>query len=153
MTVKPIPEGYHSVTPYLTIDGTAQALDFYKKAFNAIEKFQMPSSDGKIAHAEIIIGNSTIMMADPCEESLTPSSQKTGDRSSVGLYLYVEDVDTLFAQAIKAGATEVKPLKDEFYGDRIGALKDPYGYIWYIATHKEDLTPEEMDERAKKLSS
>ena len=152
MTVKPIPEGYHSVTPYLTIDGAAKALDFYKKAFNALEKFQMPTPDGKIGHAEIIIGNSTIMMADPCEESPTPSPQELGG-SSMALYLYVDDVDTLFAQAIKAGATEIKPLKDEFYGDRIGAIKDPYGHIWYLATHKEDLTPEEIDERAKKLFS
>ena len=152
MAVKPIPEGYHSVTPYLSIDGAAQALDFYKKAFNAIEKFQMPTPDGKIGHAEIIIGNSTIMMADPCEESPTLSPRELGS-SSMALYLYVDDVDTLFAQAIKAGATEIKPLKDEFYGDRIGAIKDPYGHIWYLATHKEDLTPEEIDERAKKLFS
>ena len=152
MTVKPIPEGYHSVTPYLTIDGAAQALDFYKKAFNAIEKFQMPTPDGKIGHAEIIIGNSTVMMADPCKDSPTPSPQELGG-SSMALYLYVDDVDTLFHQAINAGATEIKPLKDEFYGDRIGAIKDPYGHVWYLATHKEDLTPEEIDERAKKLYS
>jgi PhnB protein len=150
MAIKPIPENYHSVTPYLSIKGATEALEFYKRAFNATEIFRLPTPNGEIGHADILIGNSHIMLSDPCEESPIPSPQVLGG-SSVGLYLYVNDVDALFEQAIKAGAKEVKPVEDQFYGDRTGTLKDPFGHIWFLATHKEDLTPEEVNIRAETL--
>jgi PhnB protein len=150
MAIKSIPENYHSVTPYLSIKGATEALEFYKRAFNATEIFRLPTPNGEIGHADILIGNSHIMLSDPCEESPIPSPQVLGG-SSVGLYLYVNDVDALFEQAIKAGAKEVKPVEDQFYGDRTGTLKDPFGHIWFLATHKEDLTPEEVNIRAETL--
>ena len=150
MTVKSIPEGFHSVTPYLSIQGASEALEFYKQAFNATELFRLDAPGGVIGHAEIIIGDSHIMMSDQCEESPIPSPQSLGG-SSVGLYIYVEDVDALFAQAINAGAKEVKPVEDQFYGDRTGTLEDPFGHIWFLGTHKEDLTPEEINERVASL--
>ncbi len=148
MTVKSIPESFHSVTPYLSIKGATKALEFYKLAFNATEIFRLPTPDGEIGHADIIIGDSHIMLSDQCEESPIPSPQALGG-SSVGLHIYVEDVDALFAQAINAGAKEVKQVEDQFYGDRTGTLKDPFGHIWFLATHKEDLTPEEINKRAE----
>lgn len=150
MAANPIPENYHSVTPYLSIKGATEALEFYKRAFNATEIFCLPTPNGEIAHADILIGDSHIMLSDPCEESPIPSPHVLGG-SSVGLYVYVEDVDVLFEQAIKAGAKEVKPVEDQFYGDRTGTLEDPFGHIWFLATHKEDLTPEEIDIRAEAL--
>ena len=143
--VKPIPEGYHSVTPYLTIDGAAEALEFYKKAFGAIELFRM-EHEGKIGHAEIKIGDSPIMLSDahPQEGHVSP---KTLGGSPVGIMIYVDDVDTIFKQAIDAGGTERKALQDQFYGDRSGTLTDPYGHVWTVATHKEDVSPEEMEKR------
>jgi PhnB protein len=150
MSVKPIPEGYHSVTPYLSIKGATEAIEFYKRAFNAIEIFRLPTPSGEIGHAEIKIADSHIMMSDPCEESPIPSPQALGG-SSVGLHLYVEDVDAIFTQAVNAGASEVKPVEAQFYGDRMGTLKDPFGHIWFLSTHKEDLDPEEIQERAEAL--
>jgi len=150
MTVRPIPEGFHSVTPYLSIQGAVEALEFYKQAFNATELFRLAAPGGVIGHAEIVIGDSHIMMSDQCEESPIPSPRSLGG-SSVGLYIYVEDVDALFAQAINAGAKEVKPVEDQFYGDRTGTLEDPFGHIWFLATHKEDLSPEEINKRAASL--
>ena len=150
MTVKPIPESFHSVTPYLSIKGATEALEFYKRAFNATEMFRLPAPSGEIGHADILIGDSHIMLSDPCEESPIPSPQALGG-SSVGLHVYVEDVDALFAQAITAGAKKVKSVEDQFYGDRTGTLEDPFGHIWFLATHKEDLTPEEINKRAETL--
>jgi len=150
MTVKAIPEGFHSVTPYLSIEGATGALEFYKRAFNATEMFRLPTPTGEIGHADIIIGDSHIMLSDPCEESPIPSPQVLGG-SSVGLHVYVEDVDAIFAQAVNAGAKEVKPVEDQFYGDRTGTLEDPFGHIWFLATHKEELTPEEINKRAETL--
>jgi len=150
MSVKPIPDGYHSVTPYLIIEGATKALDFYKRAFGAAELFRLDAPGGKIGHAEISIGNSRIMLADTCEESPTSDPQVLGG-SSVGFYVYVEDVDVLFAQAIAAGAKAVKPVQDQFYGDRSGTLQDPFGHIWFLSTHKEDLAPEEINRRAEAL--
>ncbi len=144
--VKPIPEGYHSVTPYLIISGAADAIDFYKKAFGATELFRMPAPEGKIGHAEIKIGDSPIMLADESPE-MGYKSATTLSGSPVSLMIYVEDVDKVYNQAIAAGGTEVKGVQDQFYGDRSGTLKDPYGHVWHIATHKEDVTPEEMDKR------
>lgn len=146
--VKPIPEGYHSVTPYLIVNGAAKAIEFYKKAFNATELSRMPDANGKIYHAEIKIGNSPIMVADEFPEMNFRSPQAFGG-SPISICLYVENVDTLFKQAIAAGAKEIRPLKNQFYGDRSGTLTDPFGYTWTIATHIEDVTPEEMEKRAK----
>jgi PhnB protein len=143
--VKPIPDGYHSLTPYLVIDGAAQALEYYKKAFGAIELFRMPHGD-KIGHAEMRIGDSPFMLSDGHEEMGSKGPKSLGG-SPVGLMIYVEDCDKVFKQAIDAGGTETKPLQDQFYGDRSGTLTDPFGHIWTVATHKEDVTPEEMDRR------
>ena len=147
--VKPIPEGYHSVTPYLVIKGAVQALEFYKTAFGATELFRM-EHEGKIGHAEIKIGDSPIMLADehPDEGHVSPT---TLGGSPVGIMIYVDDVDKIFNQAISAGGKEVKPLQDQFYGDRSGTLTDPFGHVWTVATHKEDVTPEEMDKRLANL--
>ena len=145
--VKPIPDGYHSVTPYLIIKGAADAIEFYKKAFGATELFRMPQPDGKVAHAEIKIGDSPIMLSDEHPEMGYVSPTSIGG-SPVSLMIYVEDVDTIFKQAITAGGEQLKPLQDQFYGDRSGSLKDPFGHVWHIATHVEDVSPEEMDKRA-----
>lgn len=150
MTVKPIPDCYHSVTPYLMIKGASDAIDFYKRGFGAIEIFRLLHPSGQIGHAEIKIGDSSIMLADPCEQGAFRSPQSLGG-SSVGLYVYVEDVDAQFAQAVRAGAKEIKPVQDQFYGDRSGMLEDPFGHIWFLATHKEDVAPEEISKRAEML--
>jgi PhnB protein len=143
--VKPIPEGYHSITPYMVMQGAAAALDFYKKAFGAIELFRM-EHEGKIGHAEIKIGDSPIMLADE-QPTMGSVSPQTLGGTPVSLMIYVEDVDTIYKQAIDAGGVELKALQDQFYGDRSGTLKDPFGHVWTIATHKEDVSPEEMDKR------
>jgi PhnB protein len=147
--VKPIPEGYHSVTPHLVIKGAAQALEFYKTAFGATELFRM-EHEGMIGHAEIKIGDSPIMLADehPDQGHVSPT---TLGGSPVGIMIYVDDVDKIYNQAISAGAREVKPLQDQFYGDRSGTLTDPFGHVWTVATHKEDVAPEEMDRRLANL--
>jgi PhnB protein len=144
-TVKPIPDGYHTVTPYLIIKGAADALEFYKKAFGATELFRM-EHEGKIGHAEMKIGDSPIMLADEHPEMGHRGPQSLGG-SPVSILLYVEDVDALFNQAVTAGAKIDRPLEDKFYGDRGGSLTDPFGHIWHLATHKEDVTPEEMEKR------
>ena len=145
---KPIPEGYHSVTPYLIINGATEAIDFYKKAFGATELFRMPAPEGKIGHAEIKIGDSPIMLADEFPEMGYKSPQSLGG-SPVSLMIYVADVDTVFKQAIAAGGKEQRPVKDQFYGDRSGTLEDPFGHVWHVATHKEDVSSEEMERRMK----
>jgi PhnB protein len=146
MAVKPIPDGYHTVTPYLTVPDGRAALDYYKTAFNATELFRMPGPDGKIGHAEIKIGDSPVMLADECPMSGTKSPGVLGG-SAVGICLYVEDVDHLFDQAVAAGGEVVRPVKDQFYGDRSGTLKDPFGHTWHLMTHKEDVSPAEMKRR------
>lgn len=150
MSVNPIPDGYHSVTPYLSIQGAAEAIEFYQRAFNATEMFRLVASGGEIRHAEIKIGNSFIMLADPCETGAFRSPQSLGG-SSIGLYVYVKDVDALFAQAVDAGAKVVKAVEDQFYGDRNGTLEDPFGHVWFLGTHKEDLTSEEINKRAEEF--
>jgi PhnB protein len=150
MTIKPIPDGYHSVTPYLSIKGAAEAIEFYKRAFSATELFRLVTPSGEIGHAEIKIGDSPIMLADACEEGPFRNPQSLGG-SSVGLHVYVEDVDALFDRAVDAGAKAVRPVQDQFYGDRTGTLEDPFGHIWFLATHKEELTPEEINRRAEVL--
>lgn len=151
MSVKPIPDGYHSVTPYLICQGAAGAIDFYKSAFGAIELFRLPMPDGKIGHAEIKIGNSPIMLADEFPD-MGFSSPTTLKGTPVSLMIYVEDCDTMFAKAIEIGATVVKPLQDQFYGDRSGCLTDPFGHVWSIATHKEDVPPEELARRSEEFA-
>ena len=149
--VKPIPEGYHSITPYLIIDGAADALEYYKKAFNATELFRM-EHEGKIGHAEMKIGDSPFMLSDEHPEMGYKSPKSIGG-SAVGLMIYVDDCDATFKQAIDAGGTEKKALQDQFYGDRSGTLEDPFGHIWTVATHKEDVTPEEIDKRLAAMHS
>ena len=150
MTIKPIPDGYHSVTPYLSIKGATEAIEFYKRAFNATELFRLVAPNGQIGHAEIKIGDSAIMLADACEDGAFRNPQSLGG-SSVGLHVYVEDVDALFVRAVDAGAKAVRPVQDQFYGDRSGTLEDPFGHVWFLATHKEDLAPEEINRRAEAL--
>ena len=154
--VKPVPEGYHTVTPYLIINGATAALDFYKKAFGATELFRFPMPDGTIGHAEIRIGDSHIMLGDEPEEAManTPDHQpfkspKAIGRTSVCICLYVEDVDALARQAVAAGAKELRPVVTQFYGDRSGTYEDPFGHVWTISTHVEDVSPEEMMRRAQ----
>jgi PhnB protein len=150
MNVKPIPEGFQSITPYLSIQGAAEAIEFYKRAFHATELFRLDTPTGEIGHAEIVIGDSRIMLADPCEEGPFLNPKSLGG-STVGLHVYVEDVDALFSNAVTAGATTLRPVQDQFYGDRTGTLIDPFGHVWFLATHKEDLTPEEIHRRAEAL--
>lgn len=149
MAVKPIPDGYHSLTPYLVIDGASAAMEYYKKAFGAVELFRM-EHEGKIGHAEMKIGDSPFMLSDEMPQYKGPKSL---GGTPVSLMIYVDDVDTIYSQAIAAGGTEVKPLQDQFYGDRSGTLTDPFGHIWTVATHKEDVTPEEIEKRIAALHS
>ena len=148
MAVKSIPDGYHSVTPYLIVRGGADAIEFYQKAFGAVELFRMPSPDGKIGHAEIKVGDSPIMLADEYPDMGYKGPQSIGG-SPVSLMIYVDDVDTVFNQAVDAGATVKEALADKFYGDRMGTVIDPFGHRWHLATHKEDVSAEEMQRRAK----
>ena len=149
-SVKPIPEGYHSVTPYLCIKGASEAIEFYKSAFDATELMRIPSPDGSIGHAEIQIGDSRIMIPDESPK-MDFRSPATIGWTPVHVYIYVEDADRIFAQANAAGATAMMPLEDQFWGDRTGTLVDPFGHRWYVSTHKEDLTEEEIGARAAKL--
>jgi PhnB protein len=151
MAVKPIPEGYHSATPYLIIGGAAKAIEYYKKAFGATELMRFPTPDGKVGHAEIKIGDSQIMLADEYPEMGYKSPQALGG-SPVSIMLYVEDVDSVFKRAVAAGGTVKEAVQDKFYGDRGGTLIDPFGHIWHIATHKEDVSLEEMERRARAQS-
>ena len=151
MAAKPIPEGYEGVTPYLILDGAAAAIDFYKKAFGATELFRMPMGD-QIGHAELKIGKSVVMLSDEAPE-MGYRSPKAYKGTPVSLMIYVEDVDNVFKDALAAGATELKAVQDQFYGDRSGTLTDPFGHVWTIATHKEDVPQEEMDRRVKAMMS
>ena len=148
MAVKPIPEGYHSVTPYLVVRGAAQAIEFYKKAFGATELMRFPGPNGTVAHAEIKIGDSPIMLADEGNEYKSP--QSVGG-SPVSLMIYVQDVDKVYSQAISAGAKSSRAVEDQFYGDRSGNLTDPFGHVWTVATHKEDVSMDEMQRRMAAL--
>jgi PhnB protein len=145
--VSPIPKGYHTATPYLIVKDAARAIEFYKKAFGAMELMRMPGAGGKIGHAEIKIGDSPIMLADEVPGMGFRSPESIGG-SPVSILLYVEDVDAVFNEAVAAGAKVQRPVADQFYGDRSGGVTDPFGHVWYIATHKEDVSPEEMKKRA-----
>jgi PhnB protein len=148
MAAKPIPEGYHTLTPYLIVKGAAAAIAFYKAAFGASELLRLAGPSGTVGHAEMKIGDSIFMLADEYPEMGAVAPPGTGAHS-VSFLVYVPDVDAAFARAIAAGAAEVKPLSVEFYGDRAGTLRDPFGHQWTLATHVEDVSPEEMDRRAR----
>jgi PhnB protein len=145
--VRPIPEGYHSVTPYLYIRGAAKAVEFYKKVFGAKEVLRMPGPAGQIMHAELKIGDSMIMLSDEHPQMGALSPESVGG-SPMGLHVYVENVDAVVQKAVEAGAKLDRPVKDQFYGDRSGSLTDPFGHKWYVATHVEDIAPEELSKRA-----
>lgn len=148
MAVKPIPEGYHTVTPYLAVEDAAKAIEYYETAFDAKERVRMHAPDGKIGHAELEIGDSLIMLADPFPQSSTrPPTELGGSAGSI--FLYVDDVDDVVSRAVRAGATLTSEVEDQFWGDRFGVVTDPFGHVWSIATHVEDVQPEEMAERAK----
>jgi PhnB protein len=150
--VKPIPEGYQSVTPYLAIDGASKAIDWYKEALGATELFRFDAPGGKIGHAEIKIGDSILMLADEYPEMSFRSPKSLGG-TPVALMIYCEDVDARVEKAVAAGAKLSRPVKDQFYGDRSGTIEDPFGHQWHIATHVEDVAPEEMEKRAKAAGS
>jgi len=145
--VKPIPEGYGTVTPYLIVDGAARAIEFYKQAFGASETFRMEAPGGRVGHAEIRIGDSHVMLADEHPEMGARGPQSFGG-SPVSLVLYVEDVDATVNRAVEAGAKLTRPVANQFYGDRTGGVEDPFGHAWYVATHVEDVSEEEMKKRA-----
>ena len=149
---KPVPEGFHSLTPHLILDNAAQTIDWYKEALGAQEVSRSLGPDGKIMHAEITIGGSRVMVADECSASGSQSPQALNG-TACGVFLYLEDVDSTFKQAIKAGAKETMPVQDMFWGDRFGRLTDPFGHKWMLATHIEDVTPQEMEKRTAALAS
>ncbi|MFA7431280.1 MAG: VOC family protein [Rhodospirillaceae bacterium] len=150
--VHPIPEGYTTVTPYLTISGAAKAIEFYKQAFGAEELMRMESPDGRIGHAEIRIGDSRIMMSDEWPEMDAQGPAHYGG-TPIAVLLYVEDVDAVVERALTAGATVLQPVTDHFYGDRMGTIRDPFGHKWHIGTHIEDVPPDEMKKRAEAMFS
>jgi PhnB protein len=148
--VKPIPDGYHAVTPYLIVRGAANAIDFYREAFGAAELMRIPMPDGRLGHAEVRVGDSVVMLADENPEWGAVSPQALGN-TPVGLCVYVADCDAVFNAAVAAGATVFRPLANQFYGDRSGTVIDPFGHKWTIATHVEDLTPEELRKRMEAM--
>ena len=150
MPAKAVPDGYHAVTPYLIVKNAAQALEFYKRALGARERMRLDAPGGKIGHAEIEVDGSCVMLADEHPEMGYVGPRTIGG-TPVSLHLYVDDVDRRFRQAIDAGGVEKRPVEDQFYGDRSGTFEDPYGHLWHLATHKEDLSPEEISKRADAL--
>jgi len=151
MAIKPIPEGYHSITPYLIIKGAAGAIDYYKKVFGAKERMRMDGPGGTIGHAELEIGDSVIMLADESLE-MGHRSPKTLGGSPVSIALYVENVDAVFKRGLDAGGKQVRPVENQFYGDRMGSLEDPFGHVWSVGTHVEDVAPAEMQRRAAEMA-
>jgi PhnB protein len=148
MPTQAIPEGYHTLTPHLPVDDAKKAIEFYKRAFGATERGVMPGPNDTIAHAELQIGDTVLMLADPFPQSAVRPPKELGG-TTVGIFMYVEDVDEVVQQAIDAGATLTMPVEDQFWGDRYGKVTDPFGHEWQIATHVEDLTPEEMQRRGQ----
>ena len=144
--VNPIPEGYPRVTPYLIVDGASAAIDFYNSVLGATERMRMAGQDGKVGHAELEIGDSVVMLADEHPEMDAQGPRSTGG-TPVSMHVYVEDADGVFERAIDAGAKELRPVEDKFYGDRSGSFEDPFGHQWHVATHVEDVPPEEMSKR------
>ena len=149
--VKAIPDEYPGITPYLGVKDAAAAIEFYQKAFGATEIMRLAMPDGKIGHAEVKIGNSLVMLADESPEAGHHSPQSLGG-STVKLHMYVEDVDAFFERAVAGGATVIIPVADQFYGDRSGRLEDPFGHLWIVSTHTEDVSPEEMNRRMAEFS-
>ena len=152
MKTKPIPKGYHAVTPYLSVQGAASAIAFYKKAFGAKEIMRMPGPEGTIGHAEIQIGDSRIMLADEFPDMNFRSPRAVGG-TSVNIHLYVQDVDKVAKKAVAAGAKLLRPVADQFYGDRSGSLEDPFGHVWHVATHTEDIPMKELKKRAVAMAA
>ena len=148
MAVQPIPEGYNTVSPYLAVDDAAKAIEYYKQAFGAKETVRMNGPDGRIGHAELKIGDSHVMLSDPFPQSTTTPPKELGGTSG-SIFMYVEDVDAVVQKAVDAGATVTMEVEDQFWGDRFGSITDPFGHSWSIATHVEDLTPEEIEERGR----
>jgi PhnB protein len=148
MAVQPVPDGYNTVSPYLAVEDAATAIDYYKKAFGATERVRMETPDGKIGHAELEIGDSIVMLADPFPQASTKPPHELGG-TSAGVFVYVEDVDAVVKRAVDAGATVTMEVADQFWGDRFGTVTDPFGHVWSVATHIEDVAPAEMAERAK----
>jgi PhnB protein len=149
--VKPVPDGYHSVTPYLIVDGGAKAIDFYKRVFGATERMRMPGPGGKVGHAELTIGDATIMLADEHPEMGARGPGAFGG-AAVSLHLYVPDVDATVKAATGAGAKVLRPVENKFYGDRSGTIEDPFGHHWHVSTHVEDVPPAEMARRAAAMT-
>ena len=148
--VKPIPEGYPRVTPYLICDGASEAIEFYSSVLGAKERLRMGAPGGRVGHAELDIGDSVVMLADENSEMGIVGPKTTGG-APVSLHVYVEDVDSVFKRALDAGATERQALEDKFYGDRSGSFEDPFGHVWNVASHVEDVPPEEMEKRAAEV--
>jgi len=148
MAAQPIPDGYHTVSPYLAVDDAEKAIEYYTKAFGAKETVRMDGPDGRIGHAELKIGDSLVMLSDPFPQASTTPPKELGGTSS-SIFMYVEDVDAVVQKAVDAGATVTMEVEDQFWGDRFGSITDPFGHNWSIATHVEDLTPEEIEERGK----
>jgi PhnB protein len=145
--VKPIPDGYHTITPYLSVNGATAAIEFYKKAFGAREVLKLAQPDGRVGHAELQIGESRIMLADEFPQMEFRSPSAIGG-TPVHLHMYVENADAVVNQAVAAGAKLLRPVQDQFYGDRLGTVADPYGHVWHVSTHKEDLSMDELRKRA-----
>ena len=146
-SVKPIPEGYENVTPYLIVDGAAAAIEFYRRVFGAVERMRFAAPGGRIGHAELTIGRSVVMLADEHPEIGARGPRSIGG-SPIAIHLYLEGVDAVVSRAVAAGAKLLRPVADQFYGDRLGAIEDPFGHLWHIATHVEDVPPDEMRRRA-----
>jgi PhnB protein len=148
MSAKPIPEGYHTLSTHLAVDDAAQAIEYYKDAFGAEERVRMDAPDGKVGHAELQIGDSVVMLSDPFPGASTRPPAELGG-TSASMFMYVEDVDAVVKRAVDTGSTVTMEVADQFWGDRYGTITDPFGHVWSIATHIEDLTPEEIAERGK----
>jgi PhnB protein len=152
MPVNPIPEGYHGLIPSLAVDDAARAIEFYQQAFGATERMRMPGPEGKIGHAELEIGGSVLMLSDPFPQSSIKPPKELGG-TCVGIFMYVADVDAVVEQAVAAGAKVTMAPADMFWGDRFGKVTDPFGHEWQLATHTEDVSPEQMAERVKEAMS
>ena len=148
MSVQPVPQGYHTLILYLAVDDAAKAIEYYKTAFGAKERARMDGPDGKIGHAELEIGDSVVMLADPFPHASTTPPSDAG-ATTASIVMYVEDVDTVVSKAVDAGATITEEVENKFWGDRFGTIRDPFGHVWSIGTHVEDVSPQEMAERAK----
>ena len=150
--VKPIPDGYQRVTPYLIVDGASDAIDFYKSVLGATERMRMGAPGDRVGHAELEIGDSVVMLADEAEEMGALSPGSVGG-TPVSIHVYVEDADGVFGRAMTAGAKELQPVEDKFYGDRSGSFEDPFGHRWHVASHVEDVPPDEMEKRMAEMTA